>query len=306
MSHIKDFIAELRIGAPQASGPLLMFPLLKDRPDQPDYLTLDEALANGTARVEEVGEAGSVPELLFRNDGEKPVLLLDGEELVGAKQNRVLNLSILAPAHAETKIPVSCVEAHRWGYRSRHFGSSDRAFYASGRAAKMAQVSASLATGRSRRSDQHAIWEDIAATSSRLRVQSDTGAMADIYEQRRAGVDGHVQRLAAQAGQVGALFAIGDRIVGLDLFDSSATYAKLAPKLVRSYALDAVDLEESTQDRRAAIADVEAFLQRLEAADAESFPAVGLGEDLRAKGDRIGAAALVHNGAAVHLCAFVA
>src|SRR6476619_4510841 len=64
-----------------------------------DYLTLDEALARRSAHIAEVSEGGSVPELKFVNDGELPVLLLDGEELLGAKQNRVINLTILAPAH---------------------------------------------------------------------------------------------------------------------------------------------------------------------------------------------------------------
>jgi hypothetical protein len=45
-----------------------------------------------------VSEGGSVPHLLFINDAMRPVLLLDGEELVGAKQNRVLNLTVLAAA----------------------------------------------------------------------------------------------------------------------------------------------------------------------------------------------------------------
>src|SRR5262245_61155703 len=165
MRYIKDLTDDIEVGELLTSGRLAMFPLLARHPVEPDYLTLDEALGSGMARVGEIGEAGSVPELLFRNDGDTPVLMLDSEELVGAKQNRVLNLSILAPAHAETKIPVSCVEAHRWRYRSRHFGSSDHAFYASGRAAKMSQVSASLASEGSRRSNQHAIWDDIEATS---------------------------------------------------------------------------------------------------------------------------------------------
>lgn len=125
--HIKDFIADLTIGAPMVSGRLTLYPLIKEHSSNPDYLTLDEALAAGFAKVTEVSEAGSVPELLFRNEGDKPVLLLDGEELVGAKQNRILNLTILAPARAEIKIPVSCVEQNRWGYRARDFRTSDRA-----------------------------------------------------------------------------------------------------------------------------------------------------------------------------------
>ena len=45
--------------------------------------------------------------------GTQPVLLLDGDEPVGAKQNRVLNLTILAPPMAEIRIPVVCIEQAR-------------------------------------------------------------------------------------------------------------------------------------------------------------------------------------------------
>jgi len=53
---------------------------------------------------------GSVPDLLVDNRGDVRVLFLEGEELIGAKQNRILNTSVLVPAHSKIKIPVSCVE----------------------------------------------------------------------------------------------------------------------------------------------------------------------------------------------------
>src|SRR5262245_38816543 len=177
MSHIKDFMAGLTIGEPLVSGRLTLYPLLKEMEGNPDYLTLDEALAAGFAKVTEVSEAGSVPELLFRNSGDKPVLLLDGEELIGAKQNRILNLSILAPARSEIKIPVSCVEQNRWGYRAREFRTSDRAYDARGRAEKVAQVSAAMATVGAPRPSQGSVWANVAAAASRLRVKSPTAAM---------------------------------------------------------------------------------------------------------------------------------
>lgn len=305
MSYIKDLIANVEVGEVLSSGRLALFPLLARHPIDPDYLTLDEALGSGVARIGEIGEAGSVPELLFRNEGNRPVLLLDSEELVGAKQNRILNLSILAPAHAETKIPVSCVEAHRWGYRSRHFASSDRTFYARGRAAKLSQVSESLASTRSRRSDQHAIWENIAASSGRLGVRSETAAMADMFEQRRANIDEHVSRLLPQDRQVGAVFAIDGKVFGFDLFDAPASYEKLAPKLTRSYALEVLLGEDGFSDA-VPPADVENLLKEVGEAHVTCFPAVGLGEDWRIKGDSIRGAALVSHGRVVHLCAFVA
>ena len=81
----------------------------------------------------------------FVNLGDLAMLLLDGEELIGAKQNRILNLSILAPAHQTIAIPVSCVEVGRWHAQSAEFGSARRTQFAAGRARKAADVSESLA-----------------------------------------------------------------------------------------------------------------------------------------------------------------
>lgn len=77
--------------------------------------------ASDRARVTEVSEAGSVPFLQVANGADRPLLLVDGEELIGAKQNRILNTTVLVAAHAEVTIPVSCVERGRWGYRGREF-----------------------------------------------------------------------------------------------------------------------------------------------------------------------------------------
>ena len=114
MNHISRFIENISIGEAVSHDGLAVFPLLGKAPFAKDYLTLDEALAANTAVITEVSESGSVPQLLFRNKGEQAVFLLDGEELVGAKQNRILNITILAPAMKDTVIPVSCVEAGRW------------------------------------------------------------------------------------------------------------------------------------------------------------------------------------------------
>ncbi|MBA3888316.1 MAG: hypothetical protein H0X67_21705 [Acidobacteria bacterium] len=106
---------------------LAMIPLLAVRPGAVSYTVLDDALAAGTVEITEISEHGSVPELRVINRGTDPVLIVDGEELLGAKQNRVVNLTILAPAASELTIPVSCVEAGRWRARSRTFAAAPRA-----------------------------------------------------------------------------------------------------------------------------------------------------------------------------------
>src|SRR5262249_18638312 len=99
MEKIDKLIGIVTVGSPVRDQALSVYPLTYNyRPAAPGYLVLDEALSTGEFGITEISESGSVPRLLAINDNNAPVFLLDGEELVGAKQNRVLNLSImLAP-----------------------------------------------------------------------------------------------------------------------------------------------------------------------------------------------------------------
>ena len=74
---------------------------------EPVYLTLVEALALDGFKVTEISEGGSVPSLRVVNETPHHVLLFDGEELKGAKQNRILNTSILIAAGTALDVPVS-------------------------------------------------------------------------------------------------------------------------------------------------------------------------------------------------------
>jgi len=114
-----------------------------------------------------------------------PVLLLDGEELVGSKQNRILNTTVLAAAHVETTIPVSCVEQGRWSYRGRTFTSSEASLYTSVRQKKAAWVSRSIRERRGHLADQGDVWDGLASKAAAYQVQSPTGAMRDVYVRYR-------------------------------------------------------------------------------------------------------------------------
>ena len=183
MLKINTFLDELELGKREDHKNLTMFPLLTSADGELGYLTLGKVLENGLAEISEVSEGGSVPELRFSNKAELPVLIVDGEELVGAKQNRVANLTILAPAKTTIVIPVSCVEAGRWRYDRDDFIASERAHFARGRAAKVATVSHSMHSEGSRRSDQGRVWADISAKAARMEVHAPTQAMGDIYDQ---------------------------------------------------------------------------------------------------------------------------
>jgi len=89
-------------GTPHRHENLTIFPLLaKRQPDLP-YLLLGDALDLGVLSIGELG-SGSVPSLVATNKGDLDVLLLDGEQLIGAKQNRITNRTIILAAMTETK-----------------------------------------------------------------------------------------------------------------------------------------------------------------------------------------------------------
>jgi hypothetical protein len=169
--EVANLLATILTGEPVTHDALAVIPFLALNLDDPDWLTLEdltppsprrgEGRVRGEAdraRVTEVSEAGSVPFLQVANGAARPLLLLDGEELIGAKQNRILNTTVLVDAHTEVTIPVSCVEQGRWGYRGRQLRPGDASLYASLRARKAAHVSQSVRAGRGHRADQGEVW----------------------------------------------------------------------------------------------------------------------------------------------------
>ncbi|MGQ0658198.1 MAG: ARPP-1 family domain-containing protein [Chromatiales bacterium] len=303
MQILNDTLIEFALGDPTVRENLAVFPLLTGKRRECDYLTLDEALEGGLAEVSEVSEGGSVPELSFENHSARKVLLVDGEELIGAKQNRVLNLAILVAAAKKVVIPVSCVERGRWAYRQRRFASGRKKLYAKARAAKMAAVSESMRRSGARRSDQGGLWLDIARKSDRMEACSETGAMDALYDKSAVSVKRFEQAFQAREGQVGAVFAVNGEIAGLELFDSPSAFAKYLSMLVESYAVDALDVPEVKREAPSKQA-AEAFIDRVRRASVQSFPGVDLGEDVRLTGENLTGGALIAEGRVVHLSAF--
>jgi hypothetical protein len=305
-------LAGVRVGLETSFNRLSVVPLMSAVPPAaPPYVTLDEALAGGQFEVTEISEDGRVPELHVLNKSNQPVLMLDGEELVGAKQNRIVNLTILVPAKTNLPIPVTCVEAGRWRHRSRGFTSSGNAHHAHARARKMSQVSHSLAQTGEARSDQQWIWADIDAKAARLAVDSDTAAMSRMFEAHQPSIDEYVTGFRIVDGQCGAVFLRDGIPVGLDLFQSDVVLRKLMPKLVRSYALDALDTSDARAPKPIGAANrrdaAKAFLVNVSKTahgHAKIFPTVGLGQTMRVDEGDGAAAALVLDGAVIHLAAF--
>jgi hypothetical protein len=302
---IVDYIRQTKFESVQSHSNLSVYPLLSSYRDALTYSNFDEALANNLISVTEVSEGGSVPLLRVENHSKIPVLIVDGEELVGAKQNRAVNTTVLIPAAARIKIPVSCVEQGRWSYNSRLFKSGDRIMPAKIRARKAEQVRDSLRNEGSYVSSQRTIWSEINELAASLEASSPSMEMGAIYRKQRPRLDQYTAAFTPLAGQLGAVFLVNDQPAGVEAFGKPETFAKLFRRLVESYALAAINTREEdfaidSDSHEKALC----FFAAIRACGIESRPSIGLGTDLRLESCLTTGFALVHERQILHLSAF--
>ena len=293
---------QITVAEPTIVGPLAVFPLIADRPPSVRYVSFAEAVQRG-ATVKELGGGASVNDLMVNNPLDTPVLLYEGEEVLGAQQNRTFDVSVLVAATSLLEVPVSCVEAGRWdgGRHDEAFAPAPQTANPRLRRMKNTQARASLAVGLEARAVQSEVWREVAAAAGRHGVSSPTGAMHDVFERRRDRLDTMVQAVEMHCSQVGMLAAIGGRFVVLDHVSEVEAFASLHGPLVQGYALDALDAPAAAPP---SIEDAREFVELLLAAPCTSAPAVGLGEGLRFAFGGLAGAGLVCDGELVTLTAF--
>lgn len=282
----------LDAGEPLEFRTLRVVPLFAPSRDVPAYRLLGPDTA-GDVEVAEVSESGSVPDIRVVNRLEDRLLLIDGQELVGAKQNRILNTDVLVPAKSDVVIPVSCVEAGRWAYAARGFRSGSFA-YRSARAAKSSDIYDSLKAEAGHRSDQQGVWDDVHKLMDAVNASSPTSAMADVYRHKDRELGEIREAFTLPQDAVGIAVFHGDRLLGLDVFDRASTLAHHWKALVDSYALDwlAFGAEPEEADPADAVS-VGALLQTLAGAEWETFDTPGEGTDLRLETGELTASALI-------------
>lgn len=276
-------LPRIRVGDPLRHESLSVFPLFADPTGDVEYRLSDGALTDESLLIEEVDEGGSVPDLLVENKGDVRVLFLEGEELIGAKQNRILNTSVLVAAHSKIKIPVSCVEQGRWRYKTRYFGSSGSHSPSKLRRALRASVSKSVKEKRGHTSDQGEVWKEVASLHSAHGVESGTAAMSDVFASFQDRITEYRDKLNYVENATGMAVAIVDKVVSVDLFDKPSTCHKVWDRMLSGVVFDAMEAREA--DRVASVTDVEQLISAAGDLSWEQTEAVGEGEEYRADSD---------------------
>jgi hypothetical protein len=289
MAQLEEFFKEIKVGAKQYHKNMTLYCLLSEHEARVDFLTLDNALANDALAISELTEGGSVPELKVLKKSDQNVLLMDGEELVGAKQNRVLNTTILIGPKSETIIPVSCVEQGRWSYRTKQFGSQSRTMSANLRKRKSETVNINLRRGRNFMSDQGVVWDEIEKKHERMSaLPSRTMAMADLYESHRENAASYMTAFRPVFNQMGIIVFIDGELAGIEILNKFLAFREIHSKLVNSYVMDAIETAkgEAKSSNRSMRARVSILMESVGLASIEERKSVALGNDLRLESNR--------------------
>lgn len=300
---VKARLEEIKLGEIQLYNHVAVIPIISTNGSGLNYLTMKEAMESHSIIVTELTEDGTVPELKVVNKAEKPVLLLDGEELAGAKQNRVLNTTILLKENSETIIPVSCTEQGRWCSRSEHFEESGYMMSSKLRGIKNRSVYENLKLSRKFVSDQGEVWNRIASQACENKVNVPTGAMRDVLEAKKEDLDSYLENFPLVADQKGLLVIVSEDVVGLDILSRKEAFRVLHPKLIKSYVMDALTMnpKKGNYNYRE---KTDNFLKKIQGCNENVFESVGYGRDFRYEGNKIVGSALVHADEIVHMAFF--
>src|SRR5208282_1806389 len=290
-----------KVLAPIGHGNLTIFPVVATiSHDTQEFLTLDEGLRSGDVVVSESGnvaplvrprhgyrptrynpgDGAEVNRLVLVNNSKHPLILLAGEIVTGGKQDRVIGKDRIVPAESDPiDLSVFCVEPGRWTGPTASFGGGVGSGGAIGAGMAQPAVRSKAMVDK----DQEKVWAEVgktkeslsyglsapaanavAGTSSYARVMQN-GEVKQKVDAVAAPMQQDYQSLIQQLRDrkaVGVVVAVNGEIIWADIFASTDLLEKYWPKLVRSYAAEAVSSSGNNHD--ASEKTAQQFLQDME------------------------------------------
>lgn len=277
---------------------LTIFPLSLSRGrDKKSIITFDRAFEKNYIEIMEK-ESGDVNTVILVNKSKYYVFILAGEVITGCKQDRMVSEDCLIPPHSgKIHLKVYCTEHGRWISKSQRFSTGGIAINPKMRGV----VKASKSQGE--------VWAKVEEKRSEVGAgASPTSAYMDIVEDKKVAreVKPYVDKFAniPDVGgwkTVGVLAAVGDEIIVVDLFTNHKLFKSLWKKLIKSYALDAIN---RCPDGKLLKSDVRDFIEELKDAGLSKRDTDGTGDAYTIDGDCSFGTTLIFDGKIVHLDLF--
>ena len=195
-----------------------------------DLLTLKKGFELGLVIVQEC-EHSTVNTIIVANKSVVPLLLVDGEEIVGGDQNRIIDATILIAPESKMKVPVNCTEHGRWAFK-HNFKQSENIANIQTRVAK-------IHAHRNHGSAQQAVWDSINELEMSRDFSSPTQAMSESYENAKADLGEFLNAFEVVDGQSGVAVLVDGEMKGFEIFLNSEIYKEYHEKILKSYLINA-------------------------------------------------------------------
>lgn len=258
--------------------------------DEFDYLSGEKAISEKLLEVAEVSDQGRVGTLSVVNKSDRHVFFMDGDILIGAKQNRVLNTSILLAPQSTTIVPVSCVERGRWTRSNKPtFDHSGNIAPMNLRFQKSRDVSMNLKRGMGHLSDQSGVWNSVDAYQANFSANSPTDDLSHVFAKVKMELDAFCSTLPAHDDANGVAIFLNKEIASADVMHRRDVYREYFPKLLRAAALD----DRPSPQAGGIMTDAEAsyklldFFDQIEKLERQSFAGAGVGSESRFGSDAV-------------------
>jgi len=198
------------------------------------FMTLDEATKKGYLVISEIA-GGQVNKVYIENTSKNWIFLAAGEIIVGAKQNRMIGKDCLIPPKSgKIEEQVFCVEHGRWVVQTDKFSSND------------INCNMSVRQSAKQYEDQGIVWAKVSESTTISNKENSTGKFDVVYEDKdvQKKIDEYTKSFSSLIKEdkeiTGVVVAVGDEIVGADIFGDRELFEKLWPKLLKSYVTDAL------------------------------------------------------------------
>ncbi len=235
-----DFPFELEEGLvveqPVICHHLALYPVVRTSSvDVGDYITLEMAQTNKTVLIKEKPDA-SVPTVLIRNTGKRPIYIMAGEIIIGGKQDRMVSFDIIIPTGKEIEVEVRCVEHGRWHGASVQFSPGGAV------GSKKVRTALQFKT-------QHDVWDEVEKMCEEHDIASSSGtygallSSGEVDKKSKPFLDA-MNRGLQNENMVGLIMALNGEIVCVDIFMNPEYFAQVKEKLLKAYVLDAISTAE--------------------------------------------------------------
>ncbi len=213
---------------------LTIYPIAGKNKNGFEAINIEEALKKKIADISELDEP-QIDNLEIENQGRTPLLMLDGEEVIGSLQNRIIACSTLIPERTRERVAVFCAEEGRWN----EIGGFKTGF------CSYPKIRAILSQKSHKRTDlQHRVWNEIKRKLTTTRVSSATSSMHEIYTTLNNEIERYIEDFKGLDDNIiGFIGCAKNHILSCDIFLNPKIYKRFEPKLLRAYALDAIEYQ---------------------------------------------------------------